>query len=415
MSAGPSSPSPLKVLYLHLIGPFGGASRSLFEAVRAFPADAVQAHFVTQRGSVEPYFAQLGEVEAARGMAKFDHTQYSHYRGARWLVALRELAYLPVTFAALRRARARWGRRFDLIHLNEFTGLPVLWMARRLFGAPAVVHVRSVVHDDPRLARTRWLHRWLGREAAAVVAIDDNVRASLPVHMPVEVIHNAFAPALASGQDAAFEARLGALRPASFKVGFVGNLLLVKGILDLVEAARLVATRGVDVEFLIVGDDVQPSRGLKAALLKRAGLAQNMRAEVERALDAHGLRERFHLLGFTREIARAYARMNVLCFPSHYDAPGRPIFEAAFFGVPSIVAVRQPRADTLVHEVTGLAVPPRAPAQLADAIERLARDRESARRMGAAAREMAERNFSVQRNAARLLELYRRAAGRVAA
>jgi glycosyltransferase involved in cell wall biosynthesis len=402
------SASPLKVLYLHLIGPFGGASRSLFEAVRAFPPGAVQAHFVTQRGGVEPYFALLGEVEAARGMAKFDHTQYSHYRGARWLVALRELAFLPFTFAALRRARARWGRRFDLIHLNEFTGLPALWMARRLFGAPAVVHVRSVVHDDARLLRTRWLHRWLRREAAALVAIDENVRASLPARMPVEVIHNAFAPALASGGDAAFEARLGALRPGSFKVGFVGNLLLVKGILDLVEAARHLAERGVDVEFLIVGDDVQPSRGLKASLLKRVGLAQNVRADVERALDAYALRGRFHLLGFTREIARAYAHMDVLCFPSHYDAPGRPIFEAAFFGVPSIVAVRHPRADTLVHQVTGLAVDPRAPEQLADAIERLAGDREAARHMGLAAREMAERNFGVRHNAARLLDLYRR-------
>jgi glycosyltransferase involved in cell wall biosynthesis len=406
---------PLKVLYLHLIGPFGGASRSLFEAVRAFPPGAVLAHFVTQRGSVEPYFAQLGEVESARGMAKFDHTQYSHYRGARWLVALRELAYLPFTLAALRRARARWGHRFDLIHLNEFTGLPALWLARRLFGAPAVVHVRSVVHDDARLARTRWLHRWLSREAAALVAIDDNVRASLPERMPVEVIHNAFAPALAAGTDAAFEARLGVLRAGSFKVGFVGNLLLVKGILDLVEAARLLAERGVDVEFLVAGDDVQPSRGVKAALLRRAGLAQNVRAEVESVLDANALRDRFHLLGFTREIARAYACMDVLCFPSHYDAPGRPIFEAAFFGVPSIVAVRQPRADTLVHEVTGLAVHPRAPVQLADAIERLARNREAARRMGEAARAMAERNFGVQRNAARLLDLYRRTAGRAAA
>ena len=32
---------PLRVLYLHMIGPFGGASRSLFEAVGAFPGGAV--------------------------------------------------------------------------------------------------------------------------------------------------------------------------------------------------------------------------------------------------------------------------------------------------------------------------------------------------------------------------------------
>jgi glycosyltransferase involved in cell wall biosynthesis len=116
------------------------------------------------------------------------------------------------------------------------------------------------------------------------------------------------------------------------------------------------------------------------------------------------------LLGFTSEIARAYQRMDVLCFPSHYDAPGRPIFEAAFLGVPSIVAVREPRPDTLVHGVTGLAVAPRAPLLLADAIESLARDHERCRAMGRAARQMAEENFSVQRNAQRLLQLYQRVA-----
>lgn len=400
---------PLRVLYLHMIGPFGGASRSLYEAIRAFPPGAVEAHFLTQSGSVEPYFAQLGEVQTVRGMAKFDHTRYSHYRGLRWLVALRELAYLPATLVGLREAHRRWGA-VDIIHLNEFTGLGVLWLAKRFFGAPAVVHVRSVAEDQPRLRRTRWLHRLLRRQAQAVVAIDQNVRASLPSDLPVEVIHNAFAPGKAAGQDAAFQARLKGLRPESFKVGFVGNLLLVKGILDLVEAAALLVQRGLDVEFLIVGDDVQSSRGLRANLLKRAGLAQNMRTEVEAALTRHGLLGRVHLLGFTAQIALAYKRMDVLCFPSHYDAPGRPIFEAAFFGVPSIVAVREPRADTLVHGVTGLAVPPEQPQALAAAIERLATNKEAAVQMGAAARQMAEDNFSVQRNAARLLSVYQRIA-----
>jgi glycosyltransferase involved in cell wall biosynthesis len=401
---------PLKVLYLHMIGPFGGASRSLFEAVRAFPAGAVQAHFLTQEGTVEPFFGQLGEVETVRGFSKFDHTHYSHYRGLRWLVALRELAYVAPTLLGLRRARRRWGD-VDLIHLNEFTGILALWAARRIFGAPAVVHVRSVAESDTRLARTRWLHRLLRRQAAAVVSIDENVRASLPADLDVVVIHNGFAPARAAGTDTALETSLARLRPGVFTIGFVGNLLLVKGIIDLVEAARLLAARGVDFQLLVVGEDAASSRSLRSRVLKRMGLAQNVRAEVEAAIDRHGLRERVHLAGFTKEIARAYERMDVLCFPSHYDAPGRPIFEAAFFGVPSVVAVREPRSDTLVHGVTGLAVPPREPRVLAEALEILARDRDAARGMGAAARAMAEDKFSVQHNAERLLNLYRRVAG----
>jgi glycosyltransferase involved in cell wall biosynthesis len=398
---------PLRVLYLHMIGPFGGASRSLFEAVGAFPAGAVQPLFVTQRGSVTRFFSRLGEVVEARGMSQFDDTRYSRYRGMRWLVLLRELAYLPFTVAALAKAKRRW-QRVDLIHLNEFTGLVPLLIARRLFGAPALVHVRSVAATDTASRRTRWVQRTLRHDARAVVAIDETVRESLPVDLEVDVIHNAFSPQAASGVDPALEARLQALRPESFKVGFVGNLLRVKGIHELVEAARITRERGIDVEFLVVGDDAAPSRGLKARIVKALGLAQNVRAEVEAALDLHALRDRFHLLGFSAEIGRAYRRMDVLCFPSHYDAPGRPIFEAAFFGVPSIVAVRKPRGDTLVDGVTGLAFAPGDAVALADAIERLARDRAGAAAMGRAAREMAERTFDVRTNAGALLAVYRR-------
>jgi glycosyltransferase involved in cell wall biosynthesis len=398
---------PLRVLYLHMIGPFGGASRSLFESVGAFPAGEVQPLFVTQRGSVTRFFSRLGEVVEARGMSQFDDTRYSRYRGVRWLVLLRELAYLPFTVAALAKAKRRW-QRVDLIHLNEFTGLVPLLIARKLFGAPALVHVRSVAATDTASRRTRWVQRKLRHDARAVVAIDETVRASLPADLAVDVIHNAFSPQAASGVDAALEARLHSLRPESFKVGFVGNLLRVKGIHELVEAARITRDRGVDVEFLVVGDDAAPSRGIKARLVKALGLAQNVRAEVETALDRHALRDRFHLLGFSAEIGRAYRRMDVLCFPSHYDAPGRPIFEAAFFGVPSIVAVRKPRADTLVDGVTGLAFAPGDAVALAEAIELLARDRARAAAMGEAARAMAERTFDVGTNAGTLLAVYRR-------
>ncbi|MEP6482549.1 MAG: glycosyltransferase family 4 protein, partial [Rhodoglobus sp.] len=401
---------PLRVLYIHMVGAFGGASRSLFEVVRAFPPGAVQPMFVTQQGSVKTFFSQLGAVVESKGLSQFDNTRYSHYRGTRWVVLLRELAYLPLTAFALRRARRRWGT-VDLIHLNEFTGLIPLWIARRLFQAPSVVHVRSLAYNEPRSARTRWIDRLL-RKADAVIAIDENVRESLPADLGVQVIHNVFSPAGVTDPDESFERRLSTLRPESFKVGFVGNLMRVKGIYELIEAARMTVERGLDVEFIIVGDDPHPSSSVKGRLLKLLGLDQSARQEIEAALDQHGLRGRVHLVGFTSDIAHAYRRMDVLCFPSHYDAPGRPIFEAAFFGVPSIVALRHPRSDTLVDGETGLAIEPRDARGLAAAIERLASDPASARRMGDAARQLAHENCDAGRNAMQLLGVYRRIARR---
>ena len=57
--------------------------------------------------------------------------------------------------------------------------------------------------------------------------------------------------------------------------------------------------------------------------------------------------------------------------------------------------------------VTGLLVPPRAAKALAHALERLARDRDLRRRMGAAARDLVAREMSEQVVVAQTMALYR--------
>jgi glycosyltransferase involved in cell wall biosynthesis len=136
--------------------------------------------------------------------------------------------------------------------------------------------------------------------------------------------------------------------------------------------------------------------------------------EVRAKVDLFRLGDRVHMVGFMANIAQAYACMDVLCFPSYYDAPGRPIFEAAFLKVPSIAAVRKPMPDTLVDRVTGLAIPPHDAEALAKAITTVATDRALAVRMGAAAHQMAISNFLAEQNAAKLLKVYKRVTGRPA-
>jgi glycosyltransferase involved in cell wall biosynthesis len=401
----------LKVLYIHMTGAFAGGSRSLYEVVRAIPAGEVEPLFIVPRGSVHGFFSGLGEVIEAAGISQFDNTRYSYYRGLRWLVVLRELAFIPSTLIALLRARKRW-KHVDLIHINEITGVLPWLVARRLFKAPVIVHVRSVMRNDAVLFRTRWINRLLCDKADAVVAIDDTVRASLPRKLSVDVIHNAFSLKSADA-DSGFTYKLG-LKPGSFRVGFVGNLLRVKGIFELIEAARLTRDQGLDVEFIVVGGDAGRSDTLLARILNWLRIGQDVGTDVQAKIDEYGLRDRFHMVGFMADIAQAYACMDVLCFPSHYDAPGRPIFEAAFLRVPSIVALNKPMPDTLVDGVSGIAIPPHDAPALAKAITRLTNDRALAAEMGAAAHQMAISNFSAERNAAKLLAVYKRLAGRMA-
>ncbi|MCK1652712.1 glycosyltransferase family 4 protein [Bradyrhizobium sp. 149] len=399
----------MRVLYIHMTGAFAGGCRSLYEVVRALPTGAVEPVFVAPRGSIHAFLSRLGDMIETAGISQFDNTRYGYYRGLRWLVLLREIAFVPSTIAGLLRARRQW-KSVDLIHINEITGLLPWLLARRLFKVPVVVHVRSVVRDDRESRRTRWISRMLRDRASAVIAIDQNVRASLPPDLPVDVIHNSLSLDAPEKSAATLADQL-KLKPDSFKIGFVGNLLRVKGIFELIEAARLTRDRGLNVEFVIVGGDASGSNTLKARILNRLGIGQDVGTEVKAKIAEYGLADRVHMVGFMANIARAYACMDVLCFPSHYDAPGRPIFEAAFLRVPSIAAVRKPLADTLVHGVTGLAVPPHDAQALADAIATVAADRALAARMGEAAYQMAVSNFQAVKNAAKLLEVYKRVTG----
>jgi glycosyltransferase involved in cell wall biosynthesis len=246
------------------------------------------------------------------------------------------------------------------------------------------------------------------QDADAVVAIDDNVRATLPAEAKVEVIHNSFDPKRALKPDPMILRKLESLRPTSLKIGFIGNLLHNKGLFDLLEAAKIVRAAGRDVEFVVIGGSIRTEGGLKPWLLGKLGLRQDIQSGLIEQIARYDLSDTFHLLGATSDIQCVYESIDVLCFPTHLDAPGRPIFEAAFSSVPSIVAITDPRPDTLVPGETGLAVPGQDPAKLAEAILYFADNRSEVERMGANARRLAEKNFDPRINAEKLLDVYSR-------
>jgi glycosyltransferase involved in cell wall biosynthesis len=398
----------LRVLYIHPIGAFGGASRSLLELLRGFPDGAVEPRILAARGQAADAFEGAGfPVVRAGGLTQVDCTRFGHYRGLRWLIVLRELWYLPATLRALRRARREWPS-VDLVHVNEVTAIIPALMARRMFGRPLVVHARSVQQDRGIPRRRRALARLLGRHADAIIAIDAAVAASLPGGLHVDVVHNSFTPQPEGPTPPAVEKLAARLRPGSLRVGMVGNLLALKGVYEFLEAARLCARRGVDADFVLVGDNPRRLDGIKGAALKLSGFARDVAGDVERFVADHGLDDRVHRVPFTAEISAVYRLLDVVCFPSLLDAVGRPVLEAAWFGVPSIAAVDRPFPDTFVDGETGVRIPARDPRALADAIAGLAADRTSVRRMGAAARRLAEANFDARKNASRVLDLYRR-------
>lgn len=395
------APSPLRALYVHHVGLLGGSSRSLYELLRGFPEGAIAPHFVGPQGKFVEMLCSLGiPVETCRGISQFDNCDYSYYRGLRWIILLREFFLLLPTYRALAHARDRWGG-FDVVHVNDITMPFVAWLAKRLFPeCVLVVHARAV----QRTAETRrkhWLQEFYRKHADAVVAINENVSESLPAGLPVHVIHNGME--VPPGTDVADR---NAERP--FSAAMVGVLARAKGCADFVEAAAICRDKGYRIRFLLVGGGLRSEKGWRDRILQWLGFKEDIGAEIRELIGRLGLEGVVVFRPFTTDLASIYREFDVLCFPSYLDAPGRPIFEAGFFGIPSIAAISRPKADTFVPGETGLLVQPRAPDALAEAIMSLHDHPEDRKRMGVAARRMAQERFDAGKNAEEMLSLYRR-------
>jgi glycosyltransferase involved in cell wall biosynthesis len=402
----PMNATPISILYLHACGSFGGSSRSLLETINALRSRALSAHVITPKGNVGILFRENGiSVIECAGIAKFDNTEYGFYRGRRWLILLREAYYLLPTVLALVRAKLLWVP-IDLIHINDITALPTLLLAKLLFRRPVVLHVRSVQKTIKTPLRSLLISYLVHRFCDAVVAIDETVKRSLPAAIEAEVIHNGFSLTREAEHRALDVPALDKRSKGEIKIAMVGQLHKMKGVYDFIEAARLCKERKIKATFILVGDGSRDLAGLKGTLLRRVGFVQEVREDVEAFVQRHNLQDTVFLLRFTPNIHAVYQKIDVICFPSHLNAVGRPVFEAAFFGVPSIVAVPEPTSDAFIDRETGLRVDSHNPGALADAVQYYHSHPDETKRMGEAARRLAVQEFSIERTARQMFDTY---------
>jgi glycosyltransferase involved in cell wall biosynthesis len=401
---------PIRVLFIHHYGAFGGSSRSLLELIAGFPPGTVEAYVLTPPGTVSDILPAAGiRCLPCRGMSLFDNTRYGYYRGLRWLILLREIARIPSTVAAVRGVR-RWFPDFDIIHVNEIVMLLGLVLASRWYGRPAVVHVRAVQRQAPGWAG-RLVRGALTRHASALIAIDETVRRSLPCDLavPVTVIHNGFTPAPPESPVRS------APRDGRLVVAMIGNLLRAKGCREFVEAAAICQRDGLAARFVFVGTGELSGRRRGSRMLRWLGIEQNIEQELRATVARRELTDIVDFRPFTTDLTGVYRSVDIVCFPSHLDAPGRPIFEAAFFGVPAIAAISAPTPDTFVDGETGLKIAAGSPEDIARAVRYLLEHPDTRERLGRNARQLAESQFDARRNALSVLEVYRRLIGPAAA
>lgn len=169
------------------------------------------------------------------------------------------------------------------------------------------------------------------------------------------------------------------------------RMLWDKGVGEFVEAARLLAARGARARFALVGEaDSENPAAVPAARLEAW--------KEEGAVEWWGLRS---------DMSEVYALSSVVCLPSYREGLPKALMEAAACGRALVAADVPGCREVVEHEKTGLLVPVRDAAALADALERLIRDAALRRSLGAAARKLAVSAFAEELVVKQTLQVYR--------
>ena len=173
----------------------------------------------------------------------------------------------------------------------------------------------------------------------------------------------------------------------------MANLRAVKGLDVLVEAAALLRDEFPTVGFRVAGEGDERDR-----------LTHLIR---ERHLD-----DRFHLTGVETDVPGFLAQLDVAVLPSRAEGMSNAVLEYMAAARPIVASAVGAMPELLRDEAHGLLVPPGDPAALADRIARLLRDPELARRLGCAARQRAQAQYSRPAMVRRFEEFYTRLVSR---
>lgn len=165
-------------------------------------------------------------------------------------------------------------------------------------------------------------------------------------------------------------------------VSLASRLLKDKGVVEFVEASRILRQRAVAAVFWLIGT---PDPG-------------NANTVTQTQLDAWEKEGLVKCLGYRADIAELFAKSHIVTLPSCYgEGLPKVLIEAAACGRAIITTDHPGCRDAIEIDETGLLVPIKDSAALADAIELLVVNSEKRKQFGQAGRRLAETVFDVEK------------------
>jgi glycosyltransferase involved in cell wall biosynthesis len=306
-------------------------------------------------------------------------------------VSMRRLRY-PFAILAFRRLIVE--HQADILHVNSSKDSWIGSIAAQLVRPrPKVVRSRHISTPLNRNLATRLLYRRLldriivtGCELTRRGLVErDGLPPNRVVAFPIGIDVEEFRPAPPVHN---LRRELG-LPPEQKLVGLISYLRAYKGHDYFIEAAASVLSRVKDATFLIVGEG--PEEGNIRSRIMQAGVTEGVR-----------------MLGFREDLLEVFRSLDLFVMPSiEADTIPQVLMQAMALGLPVISTTVGSIPDVVHSGETGWLVAPRQAGELAVAIVRLLADPMLSRTLGKAARELVERDYSLDRMVDRLESVYR--------
>jgi glycosyltransferase involved in cell wall biosynthesis len=297
---------------------------------------------------------------------------------------------------AARIARRLRERQAQLLHCHDFYSNIVGSAAARLAGIPYIVSRRDLGLE--RNAARRQLLAWVTRQASHVLCNAEAVRTLVESEgVPrerISVVYNGL-DLERFDQEAAKELTIpeAFLEDRAPTVVLAGNMqLAVKGHLDFLAAAALVARELPNTRFVLVGDG-------------------QLRARLEQQASVLGLRERVLFAGWRTDVPAILSRCTVAVSASYSEGLSNAIMEAMAARLPVVATAVGGTVELVLQERTGFLVPAGEPDRMAARVIELLRAPERARSMGEAGRRRIESEFAASLLGRRMAEVYDRMLG----
>jgi glycosyltransferase involved in cell wall biosynthesis len=279
--------------------------------------------------------------------------------------------------------------RFDVVHAHMFGSNVWGTVLGKLSGVPVIIaHEHNWSYTGGLMRRMVDRHL-IARYATRFVAVSESNRSRMIEleGIPAEkvlVLPTAYIPHRET-DPTDIRAELG-LTPDAHIIGVAASLRVEKALEVMISATGQLVQTFPDVHLVIAGDG--PQREALEAQTASAGLTGHV-----------------HFLGERRDVTSILNTVNVGALSSDWE--GMPLFvlECMATGTPVVATNVGGLPEMVENDRTGLLVPPRDPAALAQAIGALLADPERGRRLAQAAHERMD-DFTIDTVAHRFADLY---------